>query len=71
MTVWNVSPIYYGEDKVRYTVLPYNLLGVMKTYLKAPHSFRNIIIFLKNSRLSEKSARKYAEYKMKPADIKW
>ena len=28
MTIWNVSPIYYGDNNVRYSVLPHNLKGV-------------------------------------------
>ena len=34
MTIWNVSPIYYGGNDVRYSVLPYNLKGVIVSYLK-------------------------------------
>lgn len=60
MTIWNVSPIYYGDYKVRYTVLPYNLKGTVSSYLKYD-KIRRLITFILNSRLSEKSARKYAE----------
>lgn len=35
MTIWNVSPIYYGDNNnVRYSVLPHNLKGVIVSYLK-------------------------------------
>lgn len=70
MTIWNVSPIYYGNDKVRYTVLPYNLKGVIANYLKYDKMTR-LFEFLKNSRFTEKSARKYAEKKSKHHDIQW
>lgn len=70
MTIWNVSPIYYGDNKVRYTVLPYNLKGTISIYLKHD-KLRRLISFLLNSRLSENSARKYAEKKSKQYDIEW
>lgn len=63
MTIWNVSPIYYGDNKVRYTVLPYSLKGTISNYLKHD-KLRRLVTFLLNSRLSEKSARKYAEKKV-------
>ena len=70
MTIWNVSPVYYGDNKVRYTVLPYSLKGTISSYLKHD-KLRRLITFLLNSRLSEKSARKYAEKKSKQHDIEW
>lgn len=70
MTIWNVSPIYYGDDKVRYTVLPYNLQGTIVSYLKHD-KLKRLVVFLLNSRLTEKSARKYAEKKSKQHDIEW
>ena len=60
MTIWNVSPIYYGDDKVRYTVLPYSLKGTIISYIRHD-KVRRLFVFLMNSRLSEKSARRYAE----------
>ena len=68
MTIWNVSPIYYEDNKVRYTVLPYSLKGTISNYLKHD-KLRRLITFLLNSRLSEKSARKYAEKKSKQHNI--
>ena len=70
MTIWNVSPVYYGDNKVRYTVLPYSLKGTIGSYLKHD-KLRRLITFLLNSRLCEKSARKYAEKKSKRHDIEW
>lgn len=70
MTIWNVSPVYYGDNKIRYTVLPYSLKGTINSYLKHDKLTR-LINFLLNSRLSEKSARKYAEKKSKQHDIEW
>ena len=70
MTIWNVSLIYYGNDKVRYTVLPYNLQGTIVSYLKHD-KLKRLVVFLLNSRLTEKSARKYAEKKSKQHDIEW
>lgn len=70
MTIWNVSPIYYGDNNVRYSVLPHNLKGVIVSYLKYDKVTR-LFDFLKNSRFTEKSARKYAERKSKQHDIEW
>lgn len=70
MTIWNVSLIYYGDDKVRYTVLPYSLKGTIISYLKHDR-LKRLIAFLMNSRLTEKSARKYAKKKCKQHDIQW
>ena len=58
------SPIYYGDNKVRYTVLPYSLKETINSYLKHD-KLRRLVAFLLNSRLTEKSARKYAEKKSK------
>ncbi len=73
MTIWNVSPIYYDDNKIRYTVLPYNFSGTVKEYLRHGNKgdYKLLVEFLLNSRLSEKSARKYADYKMKQHDIIW
>lgn len=70
MIIWNISPIYYGDDKVRYTVLPYNLKGVITSYLKYDKITR-LFDFLKNSRFTEESARKYVDKKNKQHDIEW
>ena len=70
MTIWNVSPIYYGDDKVRYTVLPHSLKGIIISHLKYGKISR-LFEFFKNSRFTEKSARKYAEKKSKQHDIEW
>ena len=70
MTIWNVSPIYYGGNDVRYRVLPYNLKGVIVSYLKYDKITR-LFEFLKNSRFTEKSARKYADMRSKQHDIQW
>ncbi len=34
MTIWNVSPIYYGDNKIRYTILPHDLIGTVKEFLR-------------------------------------
>ena len=57
MTIWNVSPIYEGDNKVRYTVLPYSLKGTVISYLKHDR-LKRLVTFLLNSRFTEKSARK-------------
>ncbi len=73
MTIWNVSPIYYGDNKIRYTILPHDLIETVKEYLRHGNkgNYKRLVGFLLNSRLSEKSARKYADYKMKQHDIIW
>ncbi len=73
MTIWNVSPIYYSDNKIRYTVLPHDLIKTVKEYLRHPNKndFKRLLKFLLNSRLSEKSARKYADYKERQHDIIW
>lgn len=68
MTIWNVSPIYYEDDKVKYTVLPYSLKGVITIYLKYD-KVTQLFKFLKNSKFTEKSARKYANKKNRQYDI--
>lgn len=70
MTIWNVSPIYEGNNKVRYTVLPYSLKGTVISYLKHDR-LKRLVTFLLNSRFTEKSARKYAKNKSKQHDIEW
>ena len=70
MTIWNVSPIYYEDDEIRYNVLPYSLKGTIISYLKHDR-LKRLIAFLMNSRFTEKSARKYAEKKSKQHDIEW
>lgn len=64
MTIWNVSPLYTKDDTVTYTVLPYDLAGTIRNYFKYNKPYK-LIGFLKNSRLTEKSAQKYADTKMK------
>ena len=73
MTVWNVKPIYYGDGKVRYTVLPHNLIKTAREYLDHPtkYDFKLFVEFLVNCRFSEESARKYADYKSRQHDIEW
>lgn len=64
MTIWNVSAIYYGDNKVRFSVLPNDLKSIVYNYLKYDKVSR-LIIFLINSRLTEKSARRYANRRLK------
>lgn len=73
MMVWNVKPVFDSTNKIKYTVLPYNLIDVAKAYLKHPtiYNIKFFVGFLKKCRFSEKSAKKYANYKSKQHDIEW
>lgn len=73
MMVWNVKPVFDNTNKIKYTVLSYNLIEVAKAYLKHPtiYNIKFLLDFCKNCRLSEKSAKKYADYKSKKHDIEW
>ena len=64
MTIWNVSHVYNKKDKINYIVLPYNLKGTILVHLKY-YNVIKLFKFLKNSRLTEKSAIKYANIKNK------
>ena len=70
MTIWNVSPILSTDNKVRYIVYPYNLKEIVIKYLKKDKVIQ-LFEFLKNSRFTEKSARKYADMRSKQHDIQW
>ena len=70
MTIWNVSPIYCGDNKISYIVLPYSLKVTVSTHFKYG-IIKRLITFLLKSRLSEKSARKYAEKRNQQHDIDW
>ena len=55
MTVWHVTELYSGNKKT-FQVLPYNLKGTIRVYLKIEHGIWRLLQFLYNSRLSKKKA---------------
>lgn len=61
MTIWHVMKTYVSSRKY-YQVLPYNL-NVLKSLLHMEHGLRAVFKFIKNSRLTEKAARKLANRK--------
>ena len=56
MTIWNIQRVYYG-NKPKYIILPYSLLGTIKAYLSCG-KIKDLIRFLKESRLSGKTAQR-------------
>ena len=71
MIVWNVSAAYIDqENKIKYVVLPYNLFGTIAAHIKYHTPFSVFWDFIKNSRLTKKSAMKYAEKRNNAYDIK-
>lgn len=68
MTIYNVAPTFKTENTLTYTVLPYNLKGTIKTHLKY-NGFKSLISFLKNCRLTKKSAEKLCKRKCSYRDL--
>lgn len=56
MTIWHVQKLY-TDDGVMFEVIPYNLFSVVKYTLKMKNGIVQVVKFLVNSRLSEKSER--------------
>ena len=56
MTIWHVQKSYYE-------VMPYALISTVKDTLKMQNGIKQIVKFLVNSRLSEKSAVRLADRK--------
>jgi hypothetical protein len=61
MTIYNVRKAYRGNDEIYYQVLPYRLNFIIWKYF----GFKHFLNFLRNSYLSEKKAKRIAEYKTK------
>ena len=58
MTVYAVEK-FYVNDEIKYQILPYNLWGTVKMYLKyCKHGLFWLLKFLTICRLTEKSAMK-------------
>lgn len=62
MTIWHVQKLY-TSDGASYHVLPYDFIGMMKGTLKMKNGIRDIIKFLSDSRLTEKTAYSLCEKK--------
>lgn len=82
MKVYNVKGLYI-DKKVRYKVLPYDLLGTIELYFSRKYShtpdgkyglfarLSGFVNFLTNTKVSEKAARKRANYLNTHHDIEW
>lgn len=62
MTIWHVQKLY-KDTGAYYEVLPYALLSTVEDTLKMQNGIKQIVKFLINSRLTEKSAVKLANRK--------
>lgn len=60
MTIYTVLKRYDNTDNLYYDVSPFNLIGTISCYLKY-YSLKELLSFLRMSRLSEKQAKKLAE----------
>lgn len=55
MIIWHVQRLYTSEGCI-HVVLPYDLRGTLKGTLKMKKGIRQMVKFMLNSRLTEKSA---------------
>lgn len=60
MTIYTVLKHYDNTDNLCYDVSPFDLKGTISCYLKY-YSLKELLSFLRMSRLSEKQAKKLAE----------
>lgn len=56
MIIYAVSKTYTNNDKIKYQVLPYDLIGTIKVHFKLKNGLFSLVSFLKNCRLTEKHA---------------
>lgn len=60
MTLYIVLKHYDNNDNLYYDVSPFNLIGTISYYFKY-HALKDLFLFFKMSRLSERQAKKLAE----------
>lgn len=62
MTIWHVQKLY-SYDGIMFEAIPYELFSTVKYTLKMKNGIVQVVKFLLNSRLSEKSAKRFSEKK--------
>lgn len=55
MTIYNITQIY-ENNKLKYIVSPYSLKGVVINHFRYYGGLKSLIMFLKDCRITEKSA---------------